>query len=115
MPDEHTDLEQVEQDEMQKTIRKLETEVRRIVGRPRNPGTRLTGYGLQNEVLVGEAAAYDPTFESFRETCRRSTDYYLLDRYPLLRESEPTAAEVSTALEAGRVLVAKIREAIRHD
>lgn len=66
------------------------------------------------EILLDEAVLHDPTVESFRETCRKITDYYLLDRYPLLMESGPTTAEVRHALETGRALMAKIREAMRH-
>jgi len=61
--------------------------------------------------LLDEARAYDAGLTSFRDVCQQVTDYYVVERYPLVAESGPTLAEVKASLESVRGLIGRLRQA----
>ena len=63
--------------------------------------------------LLDEARAYDPELTLFRDACQRITDYYVVDRYPLIPAAGPAIEDVQHSLEAVRELIERIRNATR--
>ncbi len=74
------------------------------------------GWKLQRihdlEALLNSALVYDPSLESFREACQRITDFYIVERYPLIIEAGLTEKDVSNALHQVNGLIEKLRAAI---
>ena len=74
------------------------------------------GWKLQRihnlEALLTSASAYDPSMESFREACQRITDFYLVERYPLIIEAGLTEEDVRNAFHQVSGLVEKLRSGI---
>ena len=64
------------------------------------------------EALLDDARDYDNELESFRPLCRRVTDYYVVERYPLLGVTGPTEEGVRGSLEAVRPLIERIRSSL---
>ena len=64
------------------------------------------------EALLDDAVAYDQELESFRPLCQRVTDYYLVERYPLLGVTGPTDEEVRASSDAVQPLLERIRHAL---
>ncbi len=50
--------------------------------------------------------------ESFREACQRITDFYLVERYPLIIEAGLTEKDVSNALHQVYGLIEKLRAVV---
>ena len=63
------------------------------------------------EALLDEAATYDQTLEQFRAACQRITDWYMLERYPLVAASGPTTEEVRESLLVAQPLITKLSDA----
>lgn len=61
--------------------------------------------------LLDEARSYDPELTRFRPACQQITDFYVIERYPLLASVGPTSEDVRHLLEAVRDLIGRIREA----
>jgi HEPN domain-containing protein len=61
------------------------------------------------EVLLNEVVRLDASFEEFRESCRKITQYYLEDRYPYIVASELTEAEIRESLSIAERLIARVR------
>ncbi|GAH73562.1 unnamed protein product, partial [marine sediment metagenome] len=61
------------------------------------------------EVLLNSASVYDPSLEPFREACQRITDFYIVERYPLIIEEGLTEKEVRDALNEVQGLIEKLR------
>lgn len=74
------------------------------------------GWKLQRihnlEALLNSASVYDPSLETFREACQRITDFYLVERYPLLIEAGLTEKDVSNALHQVYGLIEKLRAVV---
>lgn len=74
------------------------------------------GWQLQRihnlETLLNSASAHDPSLEQFREACQRITDFYIIERYPLIIEADLTERDVSNALHQVNGLIEKLRAAI---
>ncbi len=64
------------------------------------------------EALLDDATAYDASLRPFEHACRRITDFYLVDRYPLFAHAEVTAEDVQGALNDVTGLVEAIRRAL---
>ena len=65
------------------------------------------------EALLDDAVAYDPSLDQFRNSCQKITNYYVVERYPLVVEAEFTTDEVRTSLEAAGELIERLRRGIR--
>ncbi len=74
------------------------------------------GWRLQRihdlEALLNSALVYDPSLESFREACQRITDFYIVERYPLIIEAGLTEKDVSDALHQVSGLIEKLRAGV---
>jgi len=64
------------------------------------------------EALLDDAMVYDQDLGRFRSVCQQVTNYYTINRYPLLAASGPTEAEIRRALEAATGLIESLRQAI---
>lgn len=62
--------------------------------------------------LIGEAAKYDQTFLPFTVECRKISQYYREQRYPIGVESKLTLKEVKASLKVAEKLIEKITAAI---
>ena len=63
--------------------------------------------------LLNEAVGYEPSLESFRDTCQQVTEFYIEERYPFLISSSVTYETIQPLMPAVRLLVAKLRELSR--
>ncbi|MEK7229339.1 MAG: HEPN domain-containing protein [Candidatus Binatota bacterium] len=61
------------------------------------------------EVLLNDALKYEPSLEEFREICQEITDYYLLNRYPLLTSVTLTTKQVQGSLDQARKFIARLK------
>ncbi len=57
------------------------------------------------DVLLDEASAHDPHFETFREACRFAGEFYVSERYPFPLASVPPRSELETAIQGIRALI----------
>lgn len=64
------------------------------------------------ETLINEALVYNPSFEEFRFPCRKITEYYLEERYPLTVSSELTKEEMEESLAVAERMIEKIRKLV---
>ena len=117
-------------------LRLAEKDLKRVARALRDDDPELAGFCLQQAVekflkafllangwklkrihdlgrLLDEARTYDPDLSRFRNLCQRITDYYVVERYPLIPDAGPSIEEVQRSLEAARDLVEKIRNATR--
>ena len=60
------------------------------------------------EVLLNDAARYNPGLERYRLLCQQVATYYIVERYPTLEES-PSLAEVQEAYVQAKTLVRNLR------
>ena len=65
------------------------------------------------EPLLNEAIPHEPSFEEFRATCLKITEYYVEERYPLTVVSELTEEEMKESLNTAETLIDKIRALIK--
>jgi HEPN domain-containing protein len=65
------------------------------------------------EVLLNEAIVYEPSFEQFRDACLLITDFYTEERYPSINSSEPSFAEIQSALKATQRMIRLIRKLLK--
>jgi HEPN domain-containing protein len=65
------------------------------------------------EALLDDAMAHDPSLDRFRNVCQEITNYYVVERYPLMVATEFREDEVRSSLETAVRLIDKIREAMR--
>jgi len=63
------------------------------------------------EQLLDEAIKYNPDFERFRETCQRTTGYYMVDRYPFITAS-PSEQEIRSSLKEGEEMAKFVQKEI---
>jgi len=74
------------------------------------------GWQLQRihnlETLLNSALVYDPSLDQFREACQRITDFYIIERYPLIIEAGLTEEDVRNALHQVNGIIEKLRAAI---
>jgi len=74
------------------------------------------GWKLQRihnlEALLNSALVYDPSLEPFREACQRTTDFYIVERYPLIIEAGLTEKDVSNALHQVKGLIENLRAGV---
>lgn len=63
------------------------------------------------ETLINEAINYEASFEKFRESCIKITQYYFESRYPQTAPSELTRKEMDQSLKA----VEKLARTIKSD
>jgi len=61
------------------------------------------------EVLLNDALKFEVTLEQFRSLCQRITDYYVLDRYPLLSTATLTKKEVQLSVGEAQKLIQRLR------
>lgn len=61
------------------------------------------------ETLLDEAIKYDFSFEEFRASCQKITQYYVEDRYPFMVTSELSKDEIRESLTAAENIIAKIK------
>ena len=117
-------------------LRLAEKDLKRVARALRDDDPELAGFCLQQAVekflkafllangwklerihdlgrLLDEARTYDPDLSRFRDACQRITDYYVVERYPLIPDAGPSSEEVQRSLEAARELIEKIRNATR--
>ncbi len=64
------------------------------------------------ETLLNSALVYDPSLEPFREACQRITDFYIVERYPLIIEEGLTEEDVRDALHQVNGLIEKLRAGV---
>ena len=62
------------------------------------------------EDLLDYAVDYHKEFEEFRSLCRRVTEYYVEERYPLVMASELTRDEVQLKVEKAMEFIVKVKE-----
>ena len=61
------------------------------------------------EVLLNDALRYEPALEEFRDLCQKTTDYYLLNRYPLPTSVSLTTKQVQNSIDQARKLIARLQ------
>ncbi len=59
--------------------------------------------------LLDEARRHDADLVRYRAVCQRITDYYVVERYPLVGQAGPAVADVRAALESVRGLIDRLR------
>ena len=64
------------------------------------------------ETLINEAVVCDPSFERFRRSCWKITEYYVEERYPFIASSELTKEEVEESLATAEKMIEKIRSLV---
>lgn len=64
------------------------------------------------ETLLNEAIVYDSSFEEFRASCQKITQYYVEERYPVTVSSELTEDELKESLAAAEKMIEKIRRSV---
>lgn len=64
------------------------------------------------EALLDDAMAYDPSLDQFRDLCRKITNYYIVERYPLAVRGGLTQEDVRASLKAAQRLIERIRKGI---
>ena len=64
------------------------------------------------EVLLNEAVRHDESFDAFRETCQTITNFYIIDRYPVMTDVNLSNAEVYELMDRVSGLIVRIRRAI---
>ncbi len=62
------------------------------------------------EDLLDYAVDHNKEFGEFRGLCQVVTEYYIEERYPLLKPSELTAEEVRARVKEAKVFITKIWE-----
>jgi HEPN domain-containing protein len=65
------------------------------------------------ETLINEAVVIDASFEEYRVACRKITQYYIEERYPVAASSELTDKEVRESLAVAERLIVKIKASIQ--
>jgi HEPN domain-containing protein len=60
--------------------------------------------------LIDDALPFDSHFESFRDACRFSGEFYVSERYPFPLVSVPPRAELNSALEKIKEMIVFIRQ-----
>ena len=66
------------------------------------------------ETLINEAIVYNPFFEKYRLPCRKITEYYVEERYPMIVSSELTKEEIEESLAIAERLIEKIRNLVKN-
>lgn len=61
--------------------------------------------------LIGEVAKHDPSLSRFTDECRKISQYYREQRYPIGIESELTREEVISSLKVAEELIEKLTKA----
>jgi HEPN domain-containing protein len=64
------------------------------------------------EALLNETIIYDSSFEEFRAACQKITQYYVVERYPLMVSSELTQDEIEESLTIAERIVEKIKRLV---
>jgi HEPN domain-containing protein len=64
------------------------------------------------DALLSAALGYDPSLNRFRPACQRITEYYSVERYPLLRGGGVTEGEVRASVSQVQELIQTLRAAI---
>ncbi len=64
------------------------------------------------EVLLNEAIRYDESFDAFRELCQTITNFYIIERYPVLTNVNLSNDDIYELMDQVSGLVVQIREAI---
>lgn len=117
-------------------LRLAEKDLRRVQRALRDDDPELAGFCLQQSIekflkgfllakgwklerihdlgkLLDDARAYEPDLGRFRDACHRITDYYVVERYPLVAEAGPSPEDVRQSLEGVRDLIERMRNAAR--
>jgi len=70
------------------------------------------GWRLQRthelDTLLDAASRFDPELETYQELCERVSGYYVLDRYPVLREVQVETGRVEQELSAAAELISRL-------
>ena len=61
------------------------------------------------DALLSAASKHDPSLDRFRQACQRITEYYRVERYPLLRGGGVTEDEVRASFEQVQELIQTLR------
>ena len=61
------------------------------------------------EILLNDIIRFDPSFEEFRGSCQRITQYYLEERYPATTVSELGENEIIDAMKTARKIISRIK------
>jgi len=63
------------------------------------------------ETLLNEAIKYESSFEQFRISCQKITQYYIEERYPVTAPSQLNEEEIGQSLSVAQKIIAKIKTA----
>lgn len=61
------------------------------------------------ETLINETIRYESSFEEYRYSCQKITQYYVEDRYPLAVPSQLSDAEIKESLNAAESIITKVK------
>ena len=61
------------------------------------------------ETLLNDSIKYKPLLEKYRESIQRITEYYIIERYPLMVSSQLTKEEIITSLKKAVELIDTIK------
>jgi len=61
------------------------------------------------DALLNEIIQFESSFEEFRTACRKMTDYYVEERYPLTAPSQLFDTEIRESLTIAESIIAKIK------
>ena len=64
------------------------------------------------EVLLNEAIRFDEAFGAFRESCQAITNFYIIERYPVLTDIQMSNDDINELMDQVIGLIVRIREAI---
>lgn len=64
------------------------------------------------EVLLNEAIRYDESFDAFRESCQTITNFYIIERYPVLTNVNLSNDDIYELMNQVSGLVVQVREAM---
>lgn len=64
------------------------------------------------ETLINEAVNYEPSFEEYRASCQKITQYYVEERYPFTTASTLTDDEIKESLVAAESILQRVKSLI---
>ena len=65
------------------------------------------------EILLNDTIGFDPSFEEFRASCQKITQYYLEERYPVSTSSELNEDEIIMAMKITKKIISRIKRKIK--
>ena len=61
------------------------------------------------EILLNDIIRFDSSFEEFRASCQKITQYYLEERYPASIVSELSEDEITKAMKTAKKIILRIK------